>query len=94
MTARNKPAPLPPGSPTTGPADSAWLRRSLDALGLSQVDLSRLVGVSTVSVSGWAVGRHPVPPSVARFLEVLDALPETRRRAIRAAYRLIDRPEA
>lgn len=47
------------------------LKQSLHRLGLKQVDLARLLGVSARTVSLWATGAAPVPGTVAAYLRVL-----------------------
>lgn len=82
-----------PGDLSTGPASAAWLRETLERLGLSQVAAARLLGVSSTAVYYWTAERRPISVSAARFLEVLDALPYSRRAEILATYRRIDEGE-
>ncbi len=48
------------------PAD---LRASLDAMGWDQRGLARHLGIAHNTVNRWALGRYPVPPHVAAWLE-------------------------
>jgi transcriptional regulator with XRE-family HTH domain len=46
-------------------------RDALAALGLSQVDAAKLLGVDPRTVRRWVSGDRDVPPPVARFLQYL-----------------------
>lgn len=47
------------------------LKTALQRLGMKQVELARLLGVSPRTVSLWATGRAPVPGTVEAYLRVL-----------------------
>jgi transcriptional regulator with XRE-family HTH domain len=55
--------------------NAAELRSILSALGLSQVDLARLILISTRAVNLWATGERVVPGPVAAYLRLILSLP-------------------
>jgi hypothetical protein len=56
-------------------------RARLAALGLTQVDAARLLGVDPRTSRRWALGESPIPEAVARLLDNPKALlPRKRRR--------------
>lgn len=57
------------------------LRALTDQLGISQVDLSRLIEVMPRAVSIWLSGERAIPGSVVAYLSLLASLPS----ALRAA---------
>lgn len=50
------------------------LQHSIEALGLSQMELGRFVGVDGRTVRNWASGRRPVPEAVSKLLRLMLAL--------------------
>jgi DNA-binding transcriptional regulator YiaG len=55
--------------------NAAELRSILSALGLSQVDLARLILISPRAVNLWATGERVVPGPVAAYLRLILSLP-------------------
>lgn len=56
--------------------DQREFREALDALGMSQVDFSRLIAADARTVRRYALGETPVPGAVALLLRMLLARPE------------------
>ncbi len=56
--------------------DHQQYRAALAALGLSQVDAARLLGVNARTSRHWALGERGVPPPVAILLRVWQLRPE------------------
>lgn len=49
---------------------SAQFRQALSALGLSQVEAAKFLGVSIRTAHGWANGA-PIPDAVSKLLQVM-----------------------
>jgi transcriptional regulator with XRE-family HTH domain len=64
-----------------GKMTASMLRTSLSRLGLSQVQLARLLGVTTRAISLWLGEQRAVPPPVDAYLRLLAAVPEAIRLA-------------
>jgi DNA-binding transcriptional regulator YiaG len=58
-------------------------RAAIEALGLSQVAASKLLGVDERTSRRWATGERDVPPPAARFLQYLIATRKTGEQAMR-----------
>lgn len=60
---------------------SADLKTSLDALGLSQADLARLVDVTPRAVTLWVTDQRSIPGSVEAYVRLLQQCPLSLRQA-------------
>ena len=54
------------------------LKAALKSVDWTQKEFGELVGHSETAVSGWVVGRHPVPEWVAVMVALLRDVPEAR----------------
>jgi DNA-binding transcriptional regulator YiaG len=57
-------------------------RQALERLGLTQVGLSRLIGVEQRTARRWASGATPIPPSIAAMLRLIEHIGLTKVRAL------------
>jgi DNA-binding transcriptional regulator YiaG len=58
-------------------------RTAIEALGLSQIEAARLLGVDARTSRRWASGEREVPPPAVRFLRYLIATKKTGVQAMR-----------
>lgn len=73
--------------PTVPPPPGAELLRALDALGLSQIQLARKIGLSTKHVNQICSGKAALSYETAIKLEDVTGVPAARWNAAEAAYR-------
>lgn len=61
--------------------DGSTLKQAIEATGITQADLARLLGVTARAVNLWVMGDRPVPGPVESYVRLLQALTPNLRQA-------------
>lgn len=61
--------------------DGSGLKQAIEAIGITQADLARLLGVTARAVNLWAMGDRPVPGPVEAYTRLLQVLTPNLRQA-------------
>lgn len=75
------------------PLEPSIFRDFLRSAGLNQSEFARLIRRNPMTVSSWAVGRHPVPTEITLALILMMVTPEWRARIACAAWSSVAKPK-